>query len=345
MKKLFFTLALGFLVFYVFVVNVWAQETIDFEGIPAGTIVSTVHGDGGSTVGVFGYNPNFGSPNAAMIFDSSNPTGGDDDLGTPNNDFGGPGFGIGGQSGSLFVNNVALGNLLIISEDLNSGDPDDADVVGAAFHFDFSGVGSGSATVSSITIIDVEADEPSAKVELFDGVGGLLATFTLPQTGDNGVAKIGLGPTSGVVEMIVTVNGSGAIDNIVFTREEGGGDGCTPGYWKQRQHFDSWVNYTPTDLFGNVFGETIEIRYGKKRKIKENPTLLQALEAKGGGINALARHTVAALLNAASPDVSYDLSEAEVINAFKAVYPGTKQDYNSLKNFFSSFNEQGCPLN
>ena len=34
-------------------------------------------------------------PAPAMIFDSSNPTGDDDDLGTPNEDFGGPGVGKG----------------------------------------------------------------------------------------------------------------------------------------------------------------------------------------------------------------------------------------------------------
>ena len=128
-------------------------------------------------------------------------------------------------------------------------------------------------------------------------------------------------------------------------RPPSGGEGCTPGYWKQKHHFDSWVNYEPGDLFSDVFGATIKIRYGKKRKKITNPTLLQALQAKGGGINALARHTVAALLNAASPAVSYDLYVDEVIDEFNAVYPGTNQDYNMLKNLFESLNQQGCPLN
>jgi hypothetical protein len=124
-----------------------------------------------------------------------------------------------------------------------------------------------------------------------------------------------------------------------------GGEGCTPGYWKQRHHFDSWVTYDRDESFSGVFGPTITIRCGKKRRTEPNPTLRQALKAKGGGINALARHTVAALLNAASPDVSYDLFVDEVIDEFNAVYPGTKQEYNVLKDYFESFNEQGCPLN
>jgi hypothetical protein len=112
-----------------------------------------------------------------------------------------------------------------------------------------------------------------------------------------------------------------------------GGEGCTPGYWKQAQHFDSWPSaYTPGQLFSSVFEDAFP---GK--------TLLQVLQQGGGGLNALGRHTVAALLNAASSGVSYDLSESDVINAFNAVFPGG--DYEGQKNIFAGFNEQGCPLN
>ena len=44
-----------------------------------------------------------------------------------------------------------------------------------------------------------------------------------------------------------------------------------------------------------------------------NPTLLEGLQADGGGINALARHAVAALLNASNPDVDSDFTVAQVI--------------------------------
>jgi hypothetical protein len=115
----------------------------------------------------------------------------------------------------------------------------------------------------------------------------------------------------------------------------GGGEGCTPGYWKQCQHFDSWpAPYTPRTQFSAVFENAFP---GK--------TLLQVLKQGGGGINALGRHTVAALLNGASSGVDYDLTAAEVISRFNAVFPGSVADYESLKNFFEAFNEQGCPLN
>ena len=113
---------------------------------------------------------------------------------------------------------------------------------------------------------------------------------------------------------------------------EGGGQGCTPGFWKQTQHFDSWTApLTPDTLFSDVFEDAFP---GK--------TLLDVLEQGGGGLRALGRHTVAALLNAASPGVSYDLSVNDIIEGFNDVFPGG--DYEDLKDLFEGFNEQGCPL-
>lgn len=121
-----------------------------------------------------------------------------------------------------------------------------------------------------------------------------------------------------------------------------GGEGCTPGYWKQTQHFDSWAYaYTPDTLFSAVFGQEIAVRAGRETIV--DPTLLQALEANGGNVNAAARHVVAALLNAASTGVSYDLTEAEVIALFNANYPDG--DLEEMKDRLATYNEQGCPLN
>ena len=91
-----------------------------------------------------------------------------------------------------------------------------------------------------------------------------------------------------------------------------GGEGCTPGYWKQTQHFDSWVGFQPGQFFDVVFGVDVTLRSGGQGTVT-NPTLLQALEATGGGVNALARHAVAALLNASNPDVESDFTVAQVI--------------------------------
>jgi hypothetical protein len=112
-------------------------------------------------------------------------------------------------------------------------------------------------------------------------------------------------------------------------------EGCTPGYWKQKHHFDSWVGYAPSDSFAAVFG----------RSVSGVSDLQSALKAKGGGVNALARHATASLLNVASPDVyvvDYS-STAAVIAAFQAAYDGG--DYEPTKDAFEEANEAGCPLN
>lgn len=115
------------------------------------------------------------------------------------------------------------------------------------------------------------------------------------------------------------------------TPTPGGGEGCTPGYWKQEQHFDSWVGYSPNQAFDSVFADA----FG-------SATLLEVLGLNGGGLNALGRHAVAALLSASSDDVDYDLTVQQVIDAFNAAY--ASGDYETQKNIFDRLNNQGCPL-
>jgi hypothetical protein len=122
-----------------------------------------------------------------------------------------------------------------------------------------------------------------------------------------------------------------------------GGEGCTPGFWKQDQHFDSWVGFAPDDSFEAVFGVDVTLRSGGQGTI-EDPTLLDALNATGGGVNALARHAVAALLNASSPDVDSDFTTAQVIALVQAAL-GPGGDIEGTKNLLAASNEAGCPLN
>jgi hypothetical protein len=72
-------------------------------------------------------------------------------------------------------------------------------------------------------------------------------------------------------------------------------------------------------------------------------TLLEALGLNGGGLNALMRHAAAALLSAASTDVAYPLTTAQVIAAYNAAY--ASGDYETQKDIFDRYNNLGCPLN
>ncbi len=112
-----------------------------------------------------------------------------------------------------------------------------------------------------------------------------------------------------------------------------GGEGCTPGYWKQAHHLDSWTGFSPTESYESVFG--VDASFDKD--------LLGALQQGGGGEKALGRHAVAALLNSASGGVSYDYSTAEVIALVQGAY--ASGDFEGAKNLLEAANESGCPLN
>lgn len=147
---------------------------------------------------------------------------------------------------------------------------------------------------------------------------------SLPRCGD-GVLQVGEECDDGN-----NVDGDGC--SAVCDVESAGG-GCTPGYWKQTHHFDSWTGYAPTDLYDTVFGVNL---FPKK-------TLLQVLGQGGGGKFAMGRHSVAALLSASSGGVDYLYTVAQVINMVQgAVGSGT---FDAAHLLFKAQNELGCPLN
>ena len=78
-------------------------------------------------------------------------------------------------------------------------------------------------TVDSIDAMDIEAGqgEGGAKIEVFSGGPGgvLLASVGIPDTGQGGLINVAVG-VSNVDFMRVTLNGSGAIDNIQITTED-----------------------------------------------------------------------------------------------------------------------------
>ncbi len=118
------------------------------------------------------------------------------------------------------------------------------------------------------------------------------------------------------------------------TGTPGDGQGCTPGYWRQKQHYGSWTSpYDPGDLFSEYFEDAFP-----------GLTLRDVVGLGGGHLNALGRHAVAALLSAANPDVDYPFTETEVISLFNAVFPGSNTEYEALKDQFAAANESGCPL-
>ncbi|MEP6065164.1 MAG: SdrD B-like domain-containing protein, partial [Paracoccaceae bacterium] len=161
---------------------------LDFEGLAAGTVIGNQFdgvtisaqrdGEGGS---------NSSSPNDAMIFDGANPTGGDTDL-TASGD-----------------------NVLIISEDNDSNDPDDNRDGGTIwFKFDLP------ATISSINVLDAEE---GGVIRLLNENGQLIQEITIPSGLDGGIQTINIG-VDGVAQIDLTLNGSGAIDDLKYVPGE-----------------------------------------------------------------------------------------------------------------------------
>jgi len=136
---------------------------------------------------------------------------------------------------------------------------------------------------------------------------------------------------------------------VTFTNdftEPVGNEGCTPGYWKQDQHLDSWVGT------GYTTGTTLESVFDVPNAFGiDNSTFLDALSFKGGNTltdaaKLLLHHAVAALLNAGSPDVDYGMTEADIIaDVNAALASGDRDTILDLKADLDALNNAGCPIN
>ena len=156
-------------------------RTIDFNSLATGETVTDQYSDIGVRIVTAGTPP---GEDQAMIFDTNNPTGGDDDLATDN-----------------------LDNVLIISEDGDATDPDD-NATGGALNFEFDS----PVLVKSLTFLDLETE---ARVLFFGEDGSLISEQVVPPNGDNGQAVVQFN-VPGTVRFEVELQESGAIDNLVF---------------------------------------------------------------------------------------------------------------------------------
>jgi hypothetical protein len=358
-------------------------STLTFDGLTcnggancvAGLVVGSIDGVGDVTgsIPVFGFNPDqdsMGMINHAMIFDSNAPTCGDPDLGSPNETcaISGPGIGAGGEVGEPFENCPApdfLNNLLIISEDLTACNPDDADVEGAYLTFDFTGLTfpfvPDVVQVLSVDVMDVDDQGERAEFRLFNGVDLTPCDVVpVPNLGDNGLTTVvSAGNTCDTVAMMeVDLFGSGAIDNVLFAMsrdENGDGEGCTPGYWKNHAGLekkngkfqrDAWTptGFDPDDWLDDVFAAA-GTYFGDDMVTLHDGLKLQGGSGPEGAAEILMRAAVAALLNAAHPDVSYSRTTAQVIGETNAALAsGDRDTMLILAADFDFENNLGAPL-
>ncbi len=138
-------------------------------------------------------------------------------------------------------------------------------------------------------------------------------------------------PVNSATVRVNYANGATIWFKNVAGPDDGGAAGCTPGFWRQTHHYPYWTGYAPSAAFSSVFANAFP-----------GQTLGQVVMLGGGGLNALGRHTVAALLNAASPEVDYGMTTGQVIAAFNAAY--ASGSYEAQKDVFEGFNERGCSV-
>lgn len=153
-------------------------SSIDFEqgDLTAGTVVSDQFtGVAFSTSSEFGL----------MLFDSDNPTGEDFDLGA-----------------------TGVGNVLIISEDGNSSNPDD-NAAGGSIKVEFNEL----TRVNSIGLLDI--DETGGSITFYDHNAALIETIEIPSAGDGSLQELTF-DLENVASLEIDLVGSGALTELNF---------------------------------------------------------------------------------------------------------------------------------
>jgi hypothetical protein len=193
---------------------------IDFEGLPAGTIVDNSLLPPGFTLEVTNGNP--AHTPAAIIFDSSCPgdfcTGDDYDLKTP-------GAGVG--------NDTSQGKVLIIAENLVDANMDglvdgpDDEAMGGTMLFTFPC----PVTIESVRVTDIDTNELGSYIQVDPDTDG--QKIMLQALGNNsGQTAVFVDPQPSM-SMLVYFKGSGSIDDITIADECGNciveaGEDCDP---------------------------------------------------------------------------------------------------------------------
>src|SRR5262249_22775179 len=120
--------------------------------------------------------------------------------------------------------------------------------------------------------------------------------------------------------------------------------GCTPGFWKQDQHFDSWVGFTQNQTLGSVF--TIPAQFSSL----SNKTLLEALNFPGGSTlteaaQILLRVGTGSLPHSSSLGGKFPLTTSQVIMQInQALASGNRDTILGLANQLDQLNNARCPL-
>ncbi len=243
------------------------------------------------------------------------------------------------RDGVQDANEVGIGGVTVRLLDCNNNDALVAtQVTNASGYYNFSDLMPGAYKVQFVApngyvlstqdaVVATDATDSDANS------AGLTGCYTLNSGDDVSSVDAGMYLPSVGIDIEKYVRGR-------YTDETGGGEGLTPGFWKSHSIYgpaplSGWpeTGYSPDDSYESVFGVSIAA---------SNPTLLDALGMNGGGMNALMRHSAAALLNASNPNVDYEYSKAQVIAMTQSAFASGV--YEATKDLFVAQNELGADL-
>lgn len=132
------------------------------------------------------------------------------------------------------------------------------------------------------------------------------------------------------------------IDVEIYRIERG--EGFTPGYWKN--HPEDWESYAPSDLVGAVF-DVFGTMPDEYHCDLGDYTLMEALNFGGGpglygAAKILLRAATAAILNGAHSNVTYSLTDSEVISLVNNALESHNRDtIIDLAEHFDFYNNLG----
>lgn len=236
-------LALCLAVGFVITAN---AEVVDFSEFAPGTVIAGTLPQGGEAPGtvipgmtISVYNDGNG-PHSAIVFDSENPTGGDWDLGTPNEtcDPPGPGRGVGGEVGQPGENCVPQGNILIIAEDLGDSDQDnivddpDDEAGGGHITFEFDE----SLIIEYVILLDI--DNETASIDIIEGprpgMDIVRVTIDASDLGNNSIQTLDLASFGPVGGMQINCSSSAGIPGFAYEHPPTATESLTWGEVKAR---------------------------------------------------------------------------------------------------------------
>ena len=201
--------------------------------------------------------------------------------------------------------------------------------------YSFTGLRPGTYSVTETT-------QPDGKLDGKDTAGSLGGNTTVNEV-ISGIV-LGAGQSSvnnnfGEIKAVAAIDIEKYVQGVYTTPGDGAAEGLTPGFWKTHSAagpapLAGWpeTGRSPSDSYEAVFGVNVP----------GTPSLLDALNTGGGGLNALLRHSTAALLNASNPYVNYEYTVAEVIQMTKTAI--NTANYESTKDLFATQNELGADL-